>query len=202
MKNYKENFSDYLPGYKGNVNSSIHSRSFLDSPNNNLYNSTYCNLLPDTNNGFIQKRNFDFDGDIQLLDDFFYDPNQSNENDCLQECKKNKYCAAYKFDSTSETNKCKLINNYPNKLKQSNNSNIGYRVNKNNLKKYASMKKVFEKSIVSNKFLNKGTKIKINDLNFKKPGNGIRADKYKDILGKVLKKNIKINHKFKYSDFH
>ncbi len=77
-----------------------------------------------------------------------------------------------------------------------------YRVNKNNLKKYASMKKVFEKSIVSNKFLNKGTKIKINDLNFKKPGNGIRADKYKDILGKVLKKNIKINHKFKYSDFH
>ena len=133
MKNYKENFSDYLPGYKGNVNSSIHSRSFLDSPNNNLYNSTYCNLLPDTNNGFIQKRNFDFDGDIQLLDDFFYDPNQSNENDCLQECKKNKYCAAYKFDSTSETNKCKLINNYPNKLKQSNNSNIGYRVNKNNL---------------------------------------------------------------------
>jgi len=74
-------------------------------------------------------------------------------------------------------------------------------VNKNNLKKYASMKKVFEKSVVSNKFLNKGAKIKIKDLNFKKPGNGIRADKYKKILGKVLKKNIQINHKFKYSDF-
>ena len=76
-----------------------------------------------------------------------------------------------------------------------------HRVNKNNLKKYASMKKVFEKSVVSNKFLNKGAKIKIKDLNFKKPGNGIRADKYKKILGKVLKKNIQINHKFKYSDF-
>ena len=45
------------------------------------------------------------------------------------------------------------------------------------------------------------SKNKIKDLNFKKPGNGIRADKYKKILGKVLKKSIQVNHKFKYTDF-
>lgn len=77
-----------------------------------------------------------------------------------------------------------------------------HRVNKNNLKKYASMKKVFEKSIVTEKYLRKGTKIKLSDLNFKKPGDGIRADQYKKIIGKKVKKNININRKIKYSDFN
>lgn len=80
------------------------------------------------------------------------------------------------------------INNYP--------------VNKNKIKKYANMKKVFEKSIVAKKFLKKGSKLKIRDLSFKKPGDGIRADKYKKILGKILSKNIDIDHKIKYSDFY
>ncbi len=77
-----------------------------------------------------------------------------------------------------------------------------FKVNKNDIKKYSPMKKVFEKSIVTKKYLKKGTKIKISDLNFKKPGDGIRADQYKKIIGKRVKKNININHKIKYSDFN
>ena len=55
-----------------------------------------------------------------------------------------------------------------------------FKINKNDLKKYSSMKRVFEKSIVSKKFIKKGSKIKFEDLNFKKPGDGVRADKYKN----------------------
>jgi N-acetylneuraminate synthase len=76
-----------------------------------------------------------------------------------------------------------------------------YTVDKNDLKKYSSMKKVFEKSIISKKFIKKGSSIKLGDLNFKKPGDGIRADQYKKIIGKITKRNIKINKKIKYSDF-
>lgn len=77
-----------------------------------------------------------------------------------------------------------------------------YTVDKNDLKKYSSMKKVFEKSIISKKFIKKGSSIKLGDLNFKKPGDGIRADQYKKIIGKITKRNIKINTKIKYSDFN
>ncbi len=77
-----------------------------------------------------------------------------------------------------------------------------YSVNKNNLKKYIGMKKVFEKSIVTKRYLKKGTKLKIKDINFKKPGDGIRADKYHKILGKTLNKNLNIDHKIKYSDLY
>ena len=76
-----------------------------------------------------------------------------------------------------------------------------FKINKNDLKKYSSMKRVFEKSIVSKKFIKKGSKIKFEDLNFKKPGDGVRADKYKKIIGKIARRNIKANHKLKNSDF-
>lgn len=77
-----------------------------------------------------------------------------------------------------------------------------FKVNKNDIKKYVSMKKVFEKSIVTNKYLKKGSKIKFTDLNFKKPGDGIRADQYKKIIGKIVKKNININKKITYFDLY
>lgn len=62
-------------------------------------------------------------------------------------------------------------------------------VDKNNLEKYQDMKKIFEKSIVAADDLKAGTIIKIEHLNFKKPGTGIRADKYERILNKKLNKN-------------
>ena len=66
-------------------------------------------------------------------------------------------------------------------------------VNKNDIKKYKNMKKVFEKSIVAKKFIPSGNSIKLTDLAFKKPGDGIKTKYYKKIINKVVKKNINID---------
>jgi N,N'-diacetyllegionaminate synthase len=64
---------------------------------------------------------------------------------------------------------------------------ISHKINKdekvNSLKE---MKTIFEKSIVSARDLKIGEVITFNDLAYKKPGNGIPAATYKNILGKKL----------------
>lgn len=77
---------------------------------------------------------------------------------------------------------------------------LSSKVDKNQLGKYKEMKKIFEKSIVAAKDLPKGRVIKITDLNFKKPGNGIRADKYENIVNKISKKSFKKDEIIKYED--
>ena len=57
-------------------------------------------------------------------------------------------------------------------------------VDKNNIKKFKDMKKVFEKSIVVNKDMKKFQLIEMRSL-FKKPGDGISAMHYKQIIGKI-----------------
>ena len=47
-----------------------------------------------------------------------------------------------------------------------------------------------KKKIIAKKNLNKGVKIKISDLNFKKSKSGIRAFEYHSILDTVTKKKI------------
>jgi sialic acid synthase SpsE len=74
-------------------------------------------------------------------------------------------------------------------------------LNKNNYFWLKSTKKVFEKSIVLSKDITKNSKIKLSDLSFKKPGDGISASKYKNIIGKKIIKNLKKNHKLKIKDF-
>lgn len=64
-------------------------------------------------------------------------------------------------------------------------------INKDDIELYKEMKLRFEKSIVAARDLEKGDIIEYNDLAFKKPGNGIRADRYKDIIGKKLLKDFK-----------
>ena len=61
------------------------------------------------------------------------------------------------------------------------------------------MKIIFEKGIVSADNLSKNTVLTKN-ITFKKPADGIRAFDYKKILGKKIKKNIKMNHKIKLKD--
>ncbi len=61
------------------------------------------------------------------------------------------------------------------------------------VKEMKEMKKTFEKSIVAKKHILKGTSISLDDIAFKKPGDGIRADDYKEILGKIVKVDIKKN---------
>jgi len=53
-----------------------------------------------------------------------------------------------------------------------------------------NMKFTFEKSIVTKKLIPKGTKITLDMIAFKKPGDGIKPEKYKEIVGKIAKTNI------------
>jgi len=61
-------------------------------------------------------------------------------------------------------------------------------------------KVIFEKSVVSAKELKKGTKLTMEDLSFKKPGDGIHVKNYKEIIGKELNKDVPEDYKFKQED--
>ncbi len=76
------------------------------------------------------------------------------------------------------------------------------KIDKNNLSPFRKMKKIFEKSIVTKDKISKNTKISFKHLNFKKPGDGIRADNYKKILGKKIKVNLEKDSKLKFSHFY
>jgi N,N'-diacetyllegionaminate synthase len=75
---------------------------------------------------------------------------------------------------------------------------LSLKIDKNKLARdLRRMKIIFEKSLVSRKFIPKGTKITMDLLAFKKPGNGIRADRYRAILGKVARIDIKADTQLK-----
>jgi len=74
-------------------------------------------------------------------------------------------------------------------------------VNKNYISNYRNMRNVFQKSIFVKKFISKDSKIKFAHLEFKKPGDGISASRYSEIIGKKAKKNLNKNHKLKIGDF-
>ena len=140
----KENFSNYLPGFEDKTNNPTTSRSFLNVPDNNLYNGIYCPALVDGKTmGFITKKNFRFTGDKNPVDKYYYNANQSSPLACLKECRRTRYCAAYDFDNTKTTNNCTLYNNFPNSYSGLSNNDLGYRINsrydfnklKNNQKK-------------------------------------------------------------------
>jgi len=63
-------------------------------------------------------------------------------------------------------------------------------VDKNDNSQYQDLKKIFEKSLAINKDLPAGYQLTFDDLEAKKPfGCGIPSKKYKDVIGKKLKKN-------------
>jgi N-acetylneuraminate synthase len=74
-------------------------------------------------------------------------------------------------------------------------------IDKDDISRYAEMKVVFQKSIVSSTSMKKGHKISYNDLAFKKPGDGISASEWENIIGKIVNKNIEKDHKFNQKDF-
>ncbi len=67
------------------------------------------------------------------------------------------------------------------------------------VKELGNMKHVFEKSIVSNKELLKGHIITMEDLAFKKPGDGIPAREYNNIIGSIVLQTISKNQKIVYN---
>ena len=64
-----------------------------------------------------------------------------------------------------------------------------------------SMKITFEKSIVSKRELNIGDIIRFEDLSFKKPGVGIPAKDYKNMVGKRVVKKIEFNKRIELNDY-
>jgi N,N'-diacetyllegionaminate synthase len=67
------------------------------------------------------------------------------------------------------------------------------------VKDLINMKTVFEKSIVTKKELNIGHVILEEDLSYKKPGDGIPAREYKNIIGRIVKDTIPANEKINYN---
>ena len=63
------------------------------------------------------------------------------------------------------------------------------------------MRKLFTKSIVAKTGLEAGTVINESHLAYKKPGTGIPAEKFLEIIGKQLKHTVKYNHFFTEEDF-
>ena len=63
------------------------------------------------------------------------------------------------------------------------------------------MKTIFEKSIVSARDLKSGEVITFSDLAYKKPGNGIPASCFKDVIGKRINVDISKNEKLSWLDF-
>ncbi len=67
---------------------------------------------------------------------------------------------------------------------------IKSKVNKNNIKPFFKMKETFEKKIIARRKINKGEKIFIEDLDFKKAKGGVKASNFKFFLRKKIKKTI------------
>jgi len=73
-------------------------------------------------------------------------------------------------------------------------------INKNDTRLYKEMKNIFQKSIVAACDIPKSTTINMQHLAFKKPGDGIPASVYKEIVGHKTVRKIQKNHKFNFKD--
>jgi N-acetylneuraminate synthase len=73
-------------------------------------------------------------------------------------------------------------------------------VAKDDLQPFADMKRIFEKSVVTAAGLKRGTKLAREHLAFKKPGDGISASRYRELLGRVLKQDLPADFKIRFED--
>lgn len=75
-------------------------------------------------------------------------------------------------------------------------------VNKDDLTPYWSMKQIFEKSIVTACPLAAGTVLQREHLWFKKPGDGIPAAQYQQVVGRCVLQALPANYQLQRSDFN
>lgn len=73
-------------------------------------------------------------------------------------------------------------------------------VNKDDLGDLKDMKLIFEKSIVTAVPLKSGTRVAREALAFKKPGDGIPAGRYHELIGKVVVRDLAADHKISWDD--
>ena len=73
-------------------------------------------------------------------------------------------------------------------------------VDKDDLAPYGDMKRIFEKSVVAARPLAAETVLAASDLAFKKPGDGIPAARWRDLVGRTLRLSVGKDHKFQPND--
>lgn len=73
-------------------------------------------------------------------------------------------------------------------------------VDKDDLQDYLDMKRIFEKSVVTARALEEGQFLRITDLAFKKPGDGIPVASYAELLGREVLHDLPPNHKITWED--
>ena len=78
---------------------------------------------------------------------------------------------------------------------------LDHPVDKSGHSAFAEMKQVFEKSIVAAVSLTAGTILESTHLAFKKPGDGIPAADYRNLIGRRVHHDLPADHKFHPNDF-
>jgi N-acetylneuraminate synthase len=73
-------------------------------------------------------------------------------------------------------------------------------VDKDNLQDYLDMKRIFEKSVVTARAVQAGQPLQVADLAFKKPGDGIPAARYTELLGRQVRHALAPDHKIIWED--
>jgi N,N'-diacetyllegionaminate synthase len=73
-------------------------------------------------------------------------------------------------------------------------------VNKDDLKDYSDMKRIFEKSVVTARAVQVGQPLQVADLAFKKPGDGIPAARYTELLGRQVRHALAPDYKITWED--
>jgi len=74
---------------------------------------------------------------------------------------------------------------------------VSSNIDKDDLSAYEDMKYIFQKSIVASKKIKKGERISMDNITFKKPGNGIPASEVDLILGKIYANEADIDDMIK-----
>lgn len=77
---------------------------------------------------------------------------------------------------------------------------LAHPVDKNDLGPYREMKLIFEKSVVTARPVAAGARIDAADLAFKKPGDGIPAARWRDLIGRRAARALPADHKLSQSD--
>ncbi len=73
-------------------------------------------------------------------------------------------------------------------------------VKKEDASAFSEMKTIFEKSIVAVKEIPAGTAISEDMIGYKKPGTGIPTKYYKDIIGKIVKRDLRFDDIINFDD--
>ncbi len=73
-------------------------------------------------------------------------------------------------------------------------------IDKNDIEKYREMKKIFQKSIVAAKKIYAGEVLEYGAIAFKKPGNGIPASRYREVIGREAKRPLAVDDTISFED--